>query len=93
MRNHIKRTNMILDRGRTKEEKGGWMTMIKGSFFSITATAVLLFPLGHRVPVFLSGRPDLSPSMGPPDRPDIAAPAFSAVWVSFPAVLNNGEGE
>lgn len=67
--------------------------MIKGRLFFIAATAVLLFRPGHRVPVFLSGGPDLSPSMGPPDRPDMAAPAFSMGWVSFHAVLTNGEGE
>jgi len=67
--------------------------MIKGSLFFIAATAVLLFHPGHRVPVLLPGGPDLSPSMGPPDRPDMAAPAFSTAWVSFPAVLKNGEGE
>ena len=65
--------------------------MRKRRLYLVPTTALLLFPVGYRVPVFLSGAPDLSPSMGSPDRPDMTARCGG--WLSFPSVFNNSEGE
>jgi hypothetical protein len=48
-----------------------WVIMLLG-----IASSLLLLTTGYTVPVPLSGKPDVSPSNGLPDRPDISRVSF-----------------
>ncbi len=50
----------------------------------IDAAVFLLFPAVSMVPALLSGAPDVSPSIGSPDRPDIMVSLFPGGGCSLP---------
>ena len=57
--------------------------MMNVSFLLSALTALLLLTAGYTVPALLSGKPDVSPSNGLPDRPDM----------TVALLLKNHEGE
>jgi len=57
--------------------------MMNVGFLLSASTALLLLTAGYTVPALLSGKPDVSPSNGLPDRPDM----------TVALLLKNHEGE